>query len=86
MTALDQLFEGLPERLSVEQLTDLLGLSSTAVTYRLLRDGDVPAIRLRKHWLILRDDVKEHMRAQYNTPRTEPPSQAVPERQEHNDG
>lgn len=74
MSALDKLFEGLPERLSVEQLTQVLGLSSPQVTYRLLRSGDVPAIRLSKHWLILRDDVKEHMRAQYNT--AEPPESA----------
>lgn len=83
MTALDRLFEGLPERLSVDQLTDLLGLSSTTVTYRLLRDGHVPAIRLSGKWLILRDDVKEHMRAQYNT--AEPPGAAATDPQEQTD-
>lgn len=67
MSALDDLFDGLPERLSVEQLTNVLGLSSPTVTYRLLRNGSIPAMRLSKHWVILRDDVKEHMRATYNT-------------------
>jgi hypothetical protein len=36
------------------------------VTYRWLRDGRVPAIQLGSHWIILRDDVKEHLRAHYN--------------------
>lgn len=64
--ALDRLFTGMPERLTVAQLTDVLGLSSTTVTYRWLRDGRVPAIQLGAHWIILRDDVKEHLHAHYN--------------------
>ena len=64
--SLDRLFNGLPERLTVAQLTEVLGLSSTTVTYRWLRDGRVPAIQLGSHWIILRDDVKEHLRAHYN--------------------
>jgi excisionase family DNA binding protein len=64
--SLDTLFEGLPVRLTVAQLTEVLGLSSTTVTYRWLRDGRVPAIQLGSYWLILRDDVKEHLRAHYN--------------------
>ena len=38
------------------------------VTYRWLRDGIVPAIKLGKTWLILRDDIKDHLRANYNVP------------------
>ncbi|MFI7482418.1 helix-turn-helix domain-containing protein [Kocuria sp. M1R5S2] len=64
--SLERLFTGLPERLTVAQLTEVLGLSSTTVTYRWLRDGRVPAIQLGSHWIILRDDVKEHLRAHYN--------------------
>jgi len=64
--SLDRLFVGLPERLNVQQLTDILGLSSPTVTYRWLRDGRVPAIQLGSHWIILRDDVKEHLRDHYN--------------------
>jgi excisionase family DNA binding protein len=64
--SLDRLFEELPERLTVHQLTEVLGLSSTTVTYRWLRDGRMPAIQLGSHWIILRDDVKEHLRAHYN--------------------
>ena len=66
--ALDRLFEGLPERLSVDDLTRVLGLADRTVTYRWLRDGIVPAIKLGKSWLILRDDIKAHLRAHYNVP------------------
>lgn len=64
--SLDKLFNGLPERLTVRQLGDVLGLSSSTVTYRWLRDGRVPAIQLGSHWIILRDDIREHLRAHYN--------------------
>ena len=66
--ALDRLFEGLPERLTVDQLEQVLGLGDRTITYRWLRDGIVPAIKLGKTWLILRDDIKEHLRSQYNVP------------------
>ena len=66
--ALDRLFEGLPERLTVDQLAQVLGLGDRTITYRWLRDCIVPAIKLWKTWLILRDDIKEHLRSQYNVP------------------
>ena len=65
--ALDFLFADLPSRLSVEQLTDVLGLSDKTVTYRWLRDGRIPAIRLGGTWIIFRDDIKEHLEKNYNT-------------------
>lgn len=66
--ALDRLFEPLPARLSVEELTEVLGLSDKSVTYRWLREGRVPAIKLGGTWLILRDDIREHLEAHYNVP------------------
>ena len=68
--ALDRLFASLPERLSIDQLTDLLGLSARSVTYKWLREGNVPAMKIGGTWLILRDDVREHLEASYNVPRT----------------
>ena len=65
--ALDTLFADLPSRLSVDQLTDVLGLSDKTVTYRWLRDGRMPAIRLGGTWIIFRDDIKEHLEKNYNT-------------------
>ena len=61
--ALDRLFASLPERLSIDQLTDLLGLSARSVTYKWLREGNVPAMKIGGTWLILRDDVREHLEA-----------------------
>lgn len=65
--ALDILFADLPSRLGVEQLTEVLGLSDKTVTYRWLRDGRIPAIRLGGTWIIFRDDIKEHLEKSYNT-------------------
>ncbi|WDF35265.1 helix-turn-helix domain-containing protein (plasmid) [Arthrobacter agilis] len=67
--ALDRMFASLPERLSIDQLTDLLGLSNRTVTYKWLREGNIPAMKLGGTWLILRDDVREHLEASYNIPR-----------------
>ncbi|MUK01628.1 helix-turn-helix domain-containing protein [Vibrio cholerae] len=64
--ALDQIFTALPEKLSIDQLTDVLGLSARTVTYKWLREGNVPAMKLGGSWLILRDDVKEHLERSYN--------------------
>ncbi|WP_191932086.1 helix-turn-helix domain-containing protein [Arthrobacter bussei] len=65
--ALGTLFADLPSRLSAKQLTDMLGLFDKTVTYRWLREGRLPAIRLGGTWVILRDDVHEHLEASYNT-------------------
>ena len=74
--SLDRLFNGLPERLTVAQLTEVLGLSSTTVTYRWLRDVRVPAIQLGSHWIILRDDLRDEMRRGFNrTQDTDAPSE-----------
>lgn len=67
--ALDRMFASLPEKLSIDQLTDLLNLSSRTVTYKWLREGNVPAMKIGGSWLILRDDVREHLEASYNIPR-----------------
>ena len=79
--ALDVLFADLPPRLSVDQLTDVLGLSDKTVTYRWLRDGRIPAIRLGGTWIIFRDDIKDHLEAHYNTPgpKSAPEADAEPD-------
>lgn len=79
--ALDHVFEQLPERLDVDQLTEVLGLSNRAITYRWLRDGRIPAIKLGTTWVILRDDVKEHMRAHYNRPAASDTEPGAPDTQ-----
>lgn len=71
--ALDRLFDPLPPRLTIDQLTEVLGLSDKSVTYRWLREGRVPAIKLGGSWLILRDDIREHLEANYNVPHSSAP-------------
>ena len=60
------------ELLSVERtvVSEPDGPADPTITYRWLRDGTVPAMKLGKRWIILRDDVKQHLRASYNTPST----------------
>lgn len=77
--ALDSLFEPLPARLTVDQLTGVLGLSDKSVAYRWLREGRIPAIKLGGTWLILRDDVREWLEANYNVP---PPGRRARTRKE----
>ncbi|MEO7018419.1 MAG: helix-turn-helix domain-containing protein [Leifsonia sp.] len=61
MSALDDMFEDLPATLSPEQAAELFGV--TVITIRNLitkpKDGDpLPAIKIGKVWVILRDDFK----------------------------
>lgn len=61
VSALDDLFEDLPKTLSPEQAAELFGV--TVITIRNLitkpKDEDpLPAIKIGKVWVILRDDFK----------------------------
>lgn len=55
---LDALFADLPPRLQVEEVSDLLGVSSKGV-YGWLRDGVIPGYRVGGRWIVLRDELKE---------------------------
>lgn len=55
---LDALFEGLPERLDVNQVADLLGVSTKGV-YRWLKEGVIPGYQVGRAWIILRDELKD---------------------------
>lgn len=60
MSALDDLFEDLPKTLTPDQAAELFGVS--AITIRNLITGDskdpLPAYKVGKAWVILRDDFK----------------------------
>jgi excisionase family DNA binding protein len=79
MSRLDELFARLPERLSVEQLATALGVKAPTA-YRWLQEGLVPAYRIggggRPSWLILRDEVRDHLKSLRNIP-DDPPGQLV---------
>lgn len=65
MKHLDDLFAGFPEHLSVPQLAQLLGIT-TPTAYRWLQQGIVPGYRLGRAWLVLRDEVHDHIAAGAN--------------------
>lgn len=58
MTRLDELFEGLPPKLDVPQVADLLGMTTKGV-YKWIHTGVIPAYKLGGTWLILRDELRD---------------------------
>ena len=67
VTRLDDLFEGLPEKLSVEQLADLLGVTKQTA-YGWLQNGHIPAYKIGHSWVIVRDEVKDYLASRRNQP------------------
>ena len=65
MTGLEKLFSTLPESPSAKQLAAVFGVETQTV-YIWLRRGVLPAYKLNNSWLIVRDDVVEHLKAQRN--------------------
>lgn len=78
MSRLDDLFAPLPTHLSVEQLGQVLGVT-TQTAYRWLQRGYVPGYKVgggdagRQAWVIVRDEVKDHLLANRNSPLQELP-------------
>lgn len=65
--ALDALFAGRPETLSVEEVAELLNISRQNA-YAWLRDGVIPGYKLGATWRVIRDELKETMRLGANSP------------------
>ena len=68
MSRLDEAFEGLPLRLSVEQVAEMLGID-VQTAYRWLADGRVPAYKVARSWVILRDEIKDWLESNTNQKR-----------------
>lgn len=66
--ALDALFEGRDQTLSAQEVADLLHMTKQGV-YHWLRDGVIPGYKLGTTWFILRDELKQTLRAGANQPR-----------------
>ena len=60
--ALDALFAGRPDVLSVEDVAEVLNVTRTNV-YAWLRDGVIPGYKLGTTWRVLRDELKATMAA-----------------------
>lgn len=73
MSELDDLFHEYPTRMTVSQLSEVLGVKSTTV-YKWLSEGVIPAYRIGSGWLILRDEVKAAIAANRTGPR--PPEES----------
>lgn len=73
MTRVDDLFDQFPKHLTVEQLAQVLGVTKNTA-YKWLQAGYVPAYKVgggpggRPAWVILRDEVKDHLLARRNRP------------------
>lgn len=63
--AIDRLFEGLPPTLSTTDVSDLLGITQKTA-YEMVKRGAIPAYRLGGRWFVIRDELKEKLRASSN--------------------
>lgn len=67
-TRLDELFAGLPPRLDVHEVANLLGMTPKGV-YRWINAGTIPAYKLGATWFILRDELRDAMASGSNLTR-----------------
>lgn len=59
MSALDKMFEGLPDTLTPERAAEVLGINSRTIRGMIAAEKDpLPALKLGNAWIILRDDFK----------------------------
>lgn len=72
---LDRLFKDRPEKLTPAEAADILGITTQGI-YGWLKDGVIPAYKVGKSWIILRDELEETVRAGANR-RHHPPSPAA---------
>jgi len=71
MSRLDELFAPYPDHLSVEELAEILGVTRLTA-YRWLQRGLVPGYKVGASWVILRDEVRDHLATQRNEYRAPP--------------
>ncbi|MEP7161555.1 MAG: helix-turn-helix domain-containing protein [Dermatophilaceae bacterium] len=55
---LDELFDGLPKRLGVQEVAELLDVTTQGV-YKWIHSGTIPAYKLGATWIILRDELRD---------------------------
>lgn len=74
MSRLDDLFSDYPARLSVAQVSEILGIGR-ATTYTWLNEGKIPGFKVHGAWVILRDELKDLIASGRNLA---PPDDDVP--------
>ncbi len=68
---LEHLFAGYPPILSAKDLAEVLGLNSKTV-YEYLQTGELPAYHIGSKWVIVRDEIVEHISSTANTDSRKP--------------
>ena len=69
---LDELFEGLPKRLGVQEVAELLDMTTQGV-YKWIHSGTIPAYKLGATWIILRDELRDAIASGSNLTQQLPP-------------
>ena len=80
---LDELFDGLPKRLGVQEVAELLDMTTQGV-YKWIHSGTIPAYKLGATWIILRDELRDAIAGGSNLTHQLPPSLHVEQESEEN--
>lgn len=62
---LDELFDGLPRRLGVQEVAEVLNMSTQGV-YKWIHSGVLPAYKVGATWMVLRDELRDTIEAGSN--------------------
>lgn len=70
MSRIDELLDDQPLHMSVKDVAQVLGVTERTIV-RWLKTGELPGLRLPNQWLVLREDLRQWLRAAYNQPDAE---------------
>lgn len=79
---LDELFDGLPKKLDVPQVAELLGMTKKGV-YQWIHSGTIPAYKLGATWIILRDELRDAIASGSNLTQRLPPEFVEGDAEQH---
>lgn len=79
---LDELFDGLPKKLDVPQVAELLGMTKKGV-YQWIHSGAVPAYKLAGTWIILRDELRDAIASGSNLTQRLAPEDGEQDEEQH---
>lgn len=77
MSHFDEWLDKQPERMSVEQVAELLGVTGRTIN-NWLNEGRVPGYRTPGSWFVLREELRDFLRANRNR-LTDTPTEDQPE-------
>lgn len=68
MSPLEELFAPYGAHLTVEQLAEVLGVKASTA-YKWLQEARIPGYKVGGTWVILREEVRDHLERNRNIPR-----------------